>query len=270
MRSIKRTDRFLKNPISFYSYYQATQLGDASVYHVYANDMCLSCDKYDVDGVECSSASATFSNNYSYYTLTCNGPNPAYTLIYKSKAYSKIADWELNTEYRNTLAAKLRPSYRFINVPLEDGSRGLVKLALPPNFNETHRYPMIVVVYGGPNSVRITNSFTVGYEAFVTTARDVIYAYIDGRGTGNKGKDLLFSVNNNLGDYEVKDQIFVTKWLLMVLGFIDPERVGIWGWSYGGYMTAKTLESDYENVFQCGVSVAPVTSWLYYGRASLS
>lgn len=240
-------------------------MGDASVYHVYANDICLSCNEFYVDGVECRSASATFSKNFSYYTITCNGPNPSYTQIFESQAYTFVADWELNAEYRKTLSAKLRPSYQFINVPLEDGSRGLVKLALPPNFNESNIYPMIVVVYGGPNSVRITNTFTVGYEAFVTTTREVIYAYIDGRGTGNKGKDLLFSVNNNLGDYEVKDQIFVVQWLLLNLGFIDPERIGIWGWSYGGYMTAKTLEKDYDHVFQCGVSVAPVTSWLYYG-----
>lgn len=252
--------------LSFFSFYQATELGDASVSHVYCNNMCLSCNNYDVEGQECRSASATFSKNFSYYTLTCNGPNPSYTQIFETEAFTKVADWELNTEYRATLATKLRPSYSYINVALEDGSRGLAKLALPPNFNESLRYPMIVNVYGGPNSVRISNAFTVGYEAFVTTTRNIIYAYIDGRGTGNKGKDLLFSVNNDLGDFEVADQIFVTEWLVSQLGFIDPERVAIWGWSYGGYMTAKTLERD-EDVFACGVSVAPVTSWLYYGKA---
>lgn len=114
--------------------------------------------------------------------------------------------------------------------------------------------------------MRITKSFTVGYEAFVTTKRDVIYAYIDGRGTGNKGKDLLFSVNNDLGDHEVEDQLYVTKWMQDFLGYIDRDRTGIWGWSYGGYMTAKTIEKDNDRIFQCGVSVAPVTSWIYYGE----
>lgn len=125
---------------------------------------------------------------------------------------------------------------------------------------------MIVTVYGGPNSVRVTSSFSTGFNLFVTTNREVIYAFIDGRGTGNKGKNLLFSVNNNLGDLEAQDQIFVTKYLQTLYSFIDSERVGIWGWSYGGYMTLKTLEYDTNNVFQCGVSVAPVTSWLYYGE----
>lgn len=125
---------------------------------------------------------------------------------------------------------------------------------------------MIVNVYGGPNSVRVTSAFSTGYNLFLTTNREVIYALIDGRGTGNKGKNLLFSVNNNLGDLEAQDQIFVTKYLQTLYSFIDSERVGIWGWSYGGYMTLKTLEYDANNVFQCGASVAPVTSWLYYGK----
>ncbi|XP_034099729.1 venom dipeptidyl peptidase 4 [Drosophila nasuta] len=245
-------------------YYQATQRNNPAVYHVYSNDDCLSCNRYDVDNEECKSASATFSKSFSFYTLSCVGPNPIYTKIYEVASDTMVKDWELNSQYRTTLEGKLRPSYSFINVALADGSTGIAKLALPPNFDESKKYPMIVVVYGGPNSVRVTNSFTVGYEAFVTTKRDTIYAYIDGRGTGNKGKDLLFSVNNDLGDYEVEDQLYVTKWLQDNLVFIDPNRTGIWGWSYGGYMTAKTIEKDDSRVFQCGVSVAPVTSWLYY------
>ncbi|KAH8404386.1 hypothetical protein KR222_008679, partial [Zaprionus bogoriensis] len=270
VNSWKRRGRFTVTNVYGYDelndklYYQATQLGDPARLDVYCNDICLSCDKLDADNAECQYASATFSKDFSYYTLSCSGPNPVYTQIYESLDYKKVADWELNLEYRERLAEKKRPSYRFINVSLADGSTGIVKLALPPNFDESRVYPMIVVVYGGPNSVRVTKSFTVGYEAFVTTSRDVIYAYIDGRGTGYKGKDLLFSVNNDLGDHEVEDQIFVAEWLQENLGYIDANRTGIWGWSYGGYMTAKTIEADDKNVFQCGVSVAPVTSWLYY------
>ncbi|ALC39730.1 CG11034 [Drosophila busckii] len=247
-------------------YYQATQLGSPDVYHVYRNDICLSCHMEDADGTECLSASASFSKGYSYYSISCTGPNPVYTRIFKMTPTSmeQINDWEPNAAYRAKLATKLRPSYSFINVKLKDGSFGICKLALPPGFDDKKKYPMIVVVYGGPNSVRVTNSFTVGFEAFVTTNRDTIYAYIDGRGTGNKGKDLLFSVNNDLGDHEVEDQLHVTKWLQIFLGFVDPERTAIWGWSYGGYMTAKTIEADDKRVFQCGVAVAPVTSWLYY------
>lgn len=245
-------------------YYQATQKGDPAQYHVYSNNDCLSCNVVDADGTTCRSASATFSKDFSYYTLTCSGPNPSYTQVWRSATHTKVVDWELNSLYREQLTTKQLPTYRFINVSLADGSTGIAKLALPPNFDESKKYPMIVVVYGGPNSVRVTNAFTVGYEAYVTTKRQTIYAYIDGRGTGNKGKRLLFSVNNDLGDHEVEDQLFVTNWLQQNLTFVDANRTGIWGWSYGGYMTAKTLEMDNSHIFKCGVSVAPVTSWLYY------
>ncbi|XP_017153900.1 venom dipeptidyl peptidase 4 isoform X1 [Drosophila miranda] len=245
-------------------YYQATKANDPSVYHVYSNDDCLSCNQIDVDGQECLTASATFSKSFAYYTLSCSGPNPTYTRIFEATTNTLVIDWELNTAYRAKLAEKQRPSYKFLNVTLADGSIGYAKLALPPHFDESKKYPLIVVVYQGPNSVRVTNGFLVGYEAFVTTARNTIYAYIDGRGTGNKGKDLLFSVNNDLGDHEVEDQLYVTEWMQQNLPYVDAERCGIWGWSYGGYMTAKTIEKDDKRIFQCGVSVAPVTSWLYY------
>ncbi|KAH8281801.1 hypothetical protein KR054_003008 [Drosophila jambulina] len=245
-------------------YYQATLANDPSAYHVYSNSDCLSCGLIDVDGVSCKSASATFSKGFSYYTLSCNGPNPIYVGIYEAIGNTRQVDWEPNTEYRAKLAQKLRPTYQFLNVTLADGSIGIAKLALPPNFDATKKYPLIVVVYQGPNSVRVTNGFTLGYEAFLTTSRDTIYAYIDGRGTGNKGKNLLFSVNNDLGDHEVEDQLFVTRWMQRNLAYVDADRCAMWGWSYGGYMTAKTIEKDDDRIFQCGVSVAPVTSWLYY------
>lgn len=163
------------------------------------------------------------------------------------------------------MSKKLRPTVKFYNVTLADGSVGYAKLLLPPGLDEKKKYPMIVYVYGGPDSVRTTNNFVGGFDIYMTTNREVIYAQIDGRGTGNKGKKTLFSVNNKLGIFEVEDQIFVTKELQKMFSFIDPERCGIWGWSYGGYMTARTLAADNDRVFQCGVSVAPVTSWLYYG-----
>uniref|UniRef100_T1PEM9 Venom dipeptidyl peptidase 4 n=1 Tax=Musca domestica TaxID=7370 RepID=T1PEM9_MUSDO len=247
-------------------YYQATMAHNPSIYHVFSNDDCLSCDLKDTEGELCKSAFASFSKGFSYYTVTCSGPNPSYTKVIETKTNRVVKDWELNLPFREFLATKLRPKVRFMNVTLADGSEGIVKLQLPPGLDENSnkKYPMIVYVYGGPNSVRVTNGFTVGFEGYMTTNRDVIYAQIDGRGTGNKGQDLLFSVNNHLGEFEVEDQIFVTKFLQHNLTYVDEERTGIWGWSYGGYMTARTLAHDNENVFQCGVSVAPVTSWLYY------
>ncbi|XP_036321869.1 venom dipeptidyl peptidase 4 [Rhagoletis pomonella] len=245
-------------------YYQATLKDQPFQQHVFRNNDCLSCDLRDTDGNVCRSAGVSFSTNRTYYILTCNGPGPSVIRIFERQTNREISVWENNNGFREYFTNKLFPNSTYLNVSLPDGSFAAVKLQFPPNFDQTKKYPMIVNVYGGPNSVRVTSAFSTGFNLFVTTNREVIYAFIDGRGTGNKGKKLLFSVNNNLGDLEAQDQIFVTKYLQTLYPFVDGERVGIWGWSYGGYMTLKTLEYDTNNVFQCGVSVAPVTSWLYY------
>uniref|UniRef100_A0A1A9V199 Venom dipeptidyl peptidase 4 n=1 Tax=Glossina austeni TaxID=7395 RepID=A0A1A9V199_GLOAU len=212
----------------------------------------------------CRSASASFSKNFTYFMATCAGPNPSYSKIIRTENKTVVAGWELNTDFLEKLSKKLRPTIKYMNVTLADGSQGIARLSLPPNLDEKKKYPLIVFVYGGPNSVRVTNSFTVGFEAYLTTKRQVIYAQIDGRGTGNKGKALLHSINNHLGEFEVADQIYVTKYLQQELPYVDAENTGIWGWSYGGYLTARTLGNDTYGVYKCGVSVAPVTSWLYY------
>ncbi|XP_065355936.1 venom dipeptidyl peptidase 4 [Calliphora vicina] len=245
-------------------YYQATLSSDPSIYHVFSNKDCLTCNLTDVDGEKCLSASASFSKSFSYYTVSCSGPNPSFTKIFATKTNTEVKNWEANSAFRAMLSTKLRPTTDFMKVPLADGTWGIAKLQFPPNLDVNKKYPMIIYVYGGPNSVRVTNSFGVGFDAYMTTNRQVIYVQIDGRGTGNKGKDLLFSVNNHLGEFEVEDQIHVTKYLQNKFDFVDKDRCGIWGWSYGGYMTARTLANDTERVFQCGISVAPVTSWLYY------
>ncbi|XP_055903478.1 venom dipeptidyl peptidase 4 [Eupeodes corollae] len=250
-------------------YYQATLPGDPAQHHVFRDDTCLSCELIDEDGDKCRQASATFSKGYTFYSLTCTGPNPSYTDLFDSKTNTKIVTWQDNHEFRKMLSGKLRPQIKFLNVTLGDGSIGFAKLYLPPNLTLdkpilNKKHPLIVYVYGGPNSVRVTNAFTVGLEGYLTTNKDVVYAIVDGRGTGNKGKDLLYSVNNNLGEHEVEDQIAVTKDLKKTFKFLSKNRTAMWGWSYGGYMTAKTIAADDENVFQCGISVAPVTSWIYY------
>lgn len=123
---------------------------------------------------------------------------------------------------------------------------------------------MIVDVYGGPNSVRVIDTFALGYKEHLITSRKVIYCMIDGRGSGNKGKDMLFTINNKMGTVEIIDQIAVTDQLHKQFKFIDSKRTSIWGWSYGGYATAHVLARDVNKVFQSGISVAPVSSWIYY------
>lgn len=161
------------------------------------------------------------------------------------------------------------PRIQYLRVPLPDGHSAAVKLIIPAEIGDlesatNQSYPLVVDVYAGPNSVRVVDSFALGYKMFLVTSRKVIYCYIDGRGSGNKGKRLLFTVNNKLGTVEIADQIAVTQYLQNKYAVIDAKRTAIWGWSYGGYATARVLAADDGKVFQGGISVAPVSSWIYY------
>lgn len=180
-----------------------------------------------------------------------------------------IKVWQDNAGQLEQLHRFALPRVHNLRVTVAGGYQAAVRLLLPQEIDPTaddfsQQYAMVVDVYGGPNSVRVVDTFSLGYKDFLVTSRKVVYAYIDGRGSGNKGKDMLFTLNNKLGTVEIEDQISVAKYLQENLKFIDPKRTAIWGWSYGGYATAMTLATDTENVYQCGISVAPVTSWIYY------
>lgn len=170
---------------------------------------------------------------------------------------------------RRTITAYDLPQTKIFSMPVAGGFSAVVKMQVPSHIDFTadkpfgEKYPMLVRVYAGPGSVRVANSFGIAFQTYQTTKKNIIYVEIDGRGTGQKGVDMMFSINNRLGTFEMEDQIRVTKDLITNYQFIDPERVSIWGWSYGGYATAMTLAKDTEKVFKCGVSVAPVTSWRY-------
>lgn len=178
-----------------------------------------------------------------------------------------MTSWEDNAVNIESFKEYERPQVHFENVPVAGGFTAAVKLTLPSEIDlssSTKKYPMVVEVYGGPNSVRVTNAFSLGFKDYQVTTHKIIHCQIDGRGSGNKGKDLLFTINNRMGTVEIEDQIAVAKYLQQKYRFIDETRTGIWGWSYGGYATAMALSTDNEHVFKCGVSVAPVTAWIYY------
>ncbi|XP_055381932.1 venom dipeptidyl peptidase 4 [Condylostylus longicornis] len=251
-------------------FYQGTLEGSPAQQHIYKNEQCISCAILDSEGENCTAATASFSHDLSHVAVSCNGPNPTISRIYSTDTMEVIKVWETNEEFRkNILSKKLMPKIRYLNVTVEGGLKAIIKLYLPPelnweNPNKNKKYPLIVYVYSGPNSAKIKSEFGVGWDSYLVTARNVIYAEIEGRGTGNKGKDILYIINNNLGTVEIEDQIAVTDFLQREYGFIDKDRTAIWGWSYGGYVTAKVLATDDQRIFQCGVSVAPVTSWTYY------
>ncbi|XP_075991769.1 uncharacterized protein LOC142987103 [Anticarsia gemmatalis] len=230
---------------------------------------CLSCDLVLPQGGPCTWATATLSRAGRYMTITCSSPEePSATFILDPRARQVLAIWENNAIVRDLLVGKARWGSIITTVPLKEGlPPAPVRLLLPPGLdvNDTNtKYAMVFYVYSGPNTNTVFNTFTVGYHSYLTTSRNIIYMLADGRGSGLKGQDILFSLNNALGTVEIEDHSVILKQVLDRYQFIDRERVGIWGHSYGGYATLLTLLHDDEKLFQCGVSGAPVTSWLYY------
>ncbi|KAF5289051.1 hypothetical protein FQA39_LY03930 [Lamprigera yunnana] len=251
-------------------YYQATVSNKYYQQHVYAFDFknnleyCLTCNMQTPEGL-CEVGSASFSKNFSYITRICSGPGPKIVQVQNLQT-GHFFMWEDNKELRNKLSKKLQPKLKTLQVPISNNFYATVRLLLPPKLNESSedKYPTIVNVYAGPDSNRISNAYSNGIQNYFVTNRNYIYVYIDARGSGKSGNNLLFQVYRRLGTVEIEDQITVTKYLQDRFPFIDKDHVGIWGWSYGGFATLFTLLKDVGNIFKFGVAVAPVTSFLYY------
>ena len=135
---------------------------------------------------------------------------------------------------------------------------------LPPNFNENKKYPVLFFVYGGPGSQTVKNSWG-GPNFFwhqLLAQQGYIVMSVDNRGTGFRGEEFKKSTYLNLGKLEIQDQIASAKWMAQK-PYVNKDRIGIWGWSYGGFMSSLgiTLGAD---VFKTAIAVAPVTHWKYY------
>ena len=138
----------------------------------------------------------------------------------------------------------------------------------PPHFDEHKKYPVLFHLYGGPGSQTVDKRFTVDFQAYVASNLGYIVVTVDGRGTGYIGREARCVIRGHIGYYEALDQIETAR-IWGQKKYVDEERLAIWGWSYGGFMTLKTLEMDGGRTFQYGMAVAPVTDWRFYGQSDL-
>ncbi|CAD6227686.1 GSCOCG00001366001-RA-CDS [Cotesia congregata] len=256
-------------------YYMATVPNDTSQRHFYRlstleqefKPECLSCDvKSQIDGSPCLYNDVKLSPDKTRYILTCAGPSVPDISIYNSVNLTRLMTWEDNKLLGNSVAEKSLPLVKRLTVPTQDGFKAQVRLLIPPGADLTGatKYPLLIFVYGGPNTVQISERFNLDWGTYLSTNKNIIYGAIDGRGSGLKSTRNSFSVYRNLGTVEVYDQINVTRHLQENFPFIDKSKTGIWGWSYGGYAAGMSLAMDHDSVFKCGISVAPVTDWTLY------
>lgn len=151
----------------------------------------------------------------------------------------------------------------FIQVKTPDGTQLNAWILKPPDFEPEKKYPLIMTVYGGPGSQRVVNRFRKDHLWHQFLVREgFIVACVDNRGTGGRGAAFEKIVYKNLGKWEVQDQIDAARFFGS-LNYIDAKRIGIFGWSYGGYMSSFCLFKG-NDVFKSAVAVAPVTHWKFY------
>lgn len=131
----------------------------------------------------------------------------------------------------------------------------------PVDFNESKKYPVLMFQYSGPGSQQVLNNWGITWETYLAT-QGYITVCVDGRGTGGRGVNFEKCTYMNIGVKEADDQVAAAKYL-GTLPYIDKTRIGIWGWSYGGYMTLMSM-SQGSNVFKAGIAVAAPTDWRYY------
>jgi dipeptidyl-peptidase 4 len=143
-----------------------------------------------------------------------------------------------------------------------DGQTLYYRLFKPPHFDPAKRYPAIVSVYGGPGvQTVLDNWYGSSFTQILTRAGFVVFQ-LDNRGSAFRGRAFQAPIRLKLGDVEVADQVLGAHWLGSQ-GFVDPKRIGVWGWSYGGYMTLMLMFKA-PDVFRAGVSGAPVTDFALY------
>ena len=207
---------------------------------------------------------ASFSTGSGYILLSYQGPSIPWQKVLSTPsapaAYERII--EENKALEEMAKKHDLPTNVYSTVTV-DGFELQVVERRPPNFSEKKKYPVLFHLYGGPGSQTVEKKFAVDFQAYVAASLGYLVVTVDGRGTGYIGRKARVIIRGNIGYYESRDQIETAK-IWQKKKYVDPERFAIWGWSYGGFMTLKTLERDAGKTFKYGMSVAPVTDWRYY------
>uniref|UniRef100_A0A8B9RD19 Dipeptidyl peptidase 4 n=1 Tax=Astyanax mexicanus TaxID=7994 RepID=A0A8B9RD19_ASTMX len=219
---------------------------------------CVTCSLYQD---RCQFNSAYFSRNASYFRMDCYGPGlPLFTLM--DNRGTQIQVLEDNKKLEHILTTELlMPTIKRGTLKME-GFDFWYQMMFPPNFDASKKYPLLIQVYAGPASQYVDYKFKLEWATYLCSTENVIIASFDGRGSGYQGDRIMHAIYERLGTYEVEDQISAVR-KFIDMGFIDKDRIGMWGWSYGGYVTSMALGSG-SGLLKCGIAVAPVSKWEFY------
>lgn len=208
---------------------------------------------------------ASFSDKGGYALLSYKGPGIPWQKVINTPSVTEEKTeiiLEENKQLRELATKSELPIEIYQTITVDGFELNLVERR-PPHFDEKKKYPVLFYLYNGPGHQEVDRSFKVNFQSFVASALGYIVVTLDGRGTGFRGRDTRTIVRGNLGYWESHDQIAAAK-MFAAKSYVDADRIGIWGWSFGGFMTLKTLEQDGGQTFKYGMAVAPVTDWRFY------
>lgn len=245
-------------------YYQAAALGatDRQVYVTHKNGKTVRLT--DREGWN----TAFFSGDFQYFVNTWSDYNTPYVFTTRTREGKLI-----NTIEDNKAVKQLVSDYGFckrepFSFTTSDGVVLNGWMVKPKDFDANKKYPVIMHQYSGPGSQQVTNSWSAGsmgqggaFDSYLAQEGFIVVS-VDGRGTGGRGSEFEKCTYLNLGNLESKDQV-ETALYVGSLPYVDKDRIGIWGWSYGGFNTLMSM-SEGRGVFRAGVAIAPPTNWKYY------
>ena len=210
------------------------------------------------------SNSANFSNNYQYFIETSSSAQKPFTYTLKDMNGKTVKELQNNNEQLEKLKADNWVAKEYFTIPNEVGDQMNAYILKPKNFDASKKYPVFMFQYSGPGSQQVSNSWDQGNGFWFNhlVQKGYLVVCVDGRGTGMKGSKFKKITYKNLGKYEIEYQITAAKWLGKQ-SYVDASRIGIFGWSFGGYMASLALTKG-ADVFKMGIAVAPVTNWRYY------
>ena len=209
--------------------------------------------------------SATFSPSFDFFISTFSSATeaPLYSLNL-SQDGKQVQEIQNNTALTEKLKMYNIPTKEFFELTTEKGIKLNAWIFKPKDFDASKKYPVFMYQYSGPGSQQVNNSWldTDDFWFMSLTQQGYIVACVDGRGTGFKGADFKKCTQKELGKLEVEDQIDAAK-VIGKYAYVDKTRIGIFGWSYGGFMSSNCLFKG-NDVFKMAIAVAPVTNWRYY------
>ena len=208
---------------------------------------------------------ATFSPNFQFFISSfSSAAQPTKYTLNEAKAGKEVQVIQNN----EALSAKLKgynlPEKEFFVLKTGKGNELNAWIIKPKDFDASKKYPVFMYQYSGPGSQQVNNDWngTDDYWFMMLSQQGYIVACVDGRGTGFKGAEFKKVTQKELGKYEVEDQIDAAK-VIGNYSFVDKTRIGIFGWSYGGFMSSNCILKG-NDVFKMAIAVAPVTNWRFY------